>query len=200
MRLKGLACCSVSLAALMLYAAPVAAQAQDSEVQGQDASADQAPGAAADDAAGVEEIVVTGIRRSLQSAQNIRQRSEQIVDAVVAEDIGKLPDFNTAQTAARIPGVQVYRQGGEAQNVLGRGLRTSPRPTTVGRSSPPRRASSRCRTFRPPTSRRSRCSRLPRPISSNRACRAWSTSGLVGRSTSPAASWPARRGGCTRPG
>jgi TonB-dependent receptor len=69
-----------------------------------------------------ESIVVTGIRRSLQSAQNIRRNSEQIVDSVVAEDIGKLPDLNTAQTAARIPGVQVYRQGGEAQNVLVRGL------------------------------------------------------------------------------
>lgn len=78
--------------------------------------------AATNAAAADQTIVVTGIRRSLQSAQNIRRNSQQIVDAVVAEDIGKLPDLNTAQTAARIPGVQVYRQGGEAQNVLVRGL------------------------------------------------------------------------------
>ena len=62
---------------------------------------------AAPGTAGGETIVVTGIRRSLQSAQNIRRNSDQIVDSVVAEDIGKLPDLNTAQTAARIPGVQV---------------------------------------------------------------------------------------------
>jgi TonB-dependent receptor len=68
------------------------------------------------------EIVVSGIRASLESIRNIRRNSDEIVDAVVAEDIAKLPDLNTAQIAARIPGVQVYRQGGEAQNVLVRGL------------------------------------------------------------------------------
>ena len=122
MRLKVLACCSASLAVLALYAAPAAAQTQEPEAQPPEASADQDPDAAETDETTVEEVVVTGIRRSLQSAQNIRRNSDQIVDAVVAEDIGKLPDLNTAQTAARIPGVQVYRQGGEAQNVLVRGL------------------------------------------------------------------------------
>ena len=78
--------------------------------------------ASTETAAESQAIVVTGMRRALQSAQNIRRNSEQIVDSVVAEDIGKLPDLNTAQTAARIPGVQVYRQGGEASNVLVRGL------------------------------------------------------------------------------
>src|SRR4051794_18515143 len=43
-------------------------------------------------AAADQTIVVTGLRRSLQSAQNIRKNSQQIVDSVVAEDIGKLPD------------------------------------------------------------------------------------------------------------
>jgi TonB-dependent receptor len=122
MRLKVLACCSASLAVLALYAAPAAAQTQEPEAQPPEASADQDPDVAETDETTVEEVVVTGIRRSLQSAQNIRRNSDQIVDAVVAEDIGKLPDLNTAQTAARIPGVQVYRQGGEAQNVLVRGL------------------------------------------------------------------------------
>ncbi len=67
-------------------------------------------------------IVVTGLRRSLESAQNIRRNSEQIVDAVVAEDIGKLPDIAVSDTAARIPGIQVERRGGEANRVLLRGL------------------------------------------------------------------------------
>src|SRR5579884_229463 len=78
--------------------------------------------ASTDTAAADQTIVVTGLRRSLQSSRNIRRNSEQIVDSVVAEDIGKLPDLNTAETAGRIPGVQIFRQGGEAQNVLVRGL------------------------------------------------------------------------------
>jgi hypothetical protein len=69
-----------------------------------------------------EAIVVTGLRRSLQSAQNIKRNSQQQIDAIVAEDIGKLPDVNTAETAARIPGLQVIRRGGEADTVLIRGL------------------------------------------------------------------------------
>ncbi|MEG3155066.1 TonB-dependent receptor [Sphingomonas sp. RB1R13] len=67
-------------------------------------------------------IVVTGIRKSLQSAQNLKRNSNQIVDAIVAEDIGKLPDIAVSDTAARIPGVQVERGGGEAGRVLVRGL------------------------------------------------------------------------------
>jgi TonB-dependent receptor len=76
------------------------------------------------------EIVVTGLRRSLQSAQNIKRNSPQIVDAVVAEDIGKLPDITVSDTAARIPGVQVERTGGEASRVLLRGLDRSYYTTT----------------------------------------------------------------------
>lgn len=67
-------------------------------------------------------IVVTGLRRSLQSARNIKRNSPQVVDAIVAEDIGKLPDITVSDTAARIPGVQVERAGGEANRVLLRGL------------------------------------------------------------------------------
>ncbi|WP_375402010.1 TonB-dependent receptor [uncultured Sphingomonas sp.] len=74
-----------------------------------------------DDAVG-EDIVVTGIRASLASSQNLKRNAPQIVDAVVAEDIGKLPDIAVSDTAARIPGVQVVRLGGEAAQVLIRGL------------------------------------------------------------------------------
>ncbi len=77
---------------------------------------------ASEDAPANGEIVVTGLREALESVRAIRRNSDEIVDAVVAEDIAKLPDLNTAQIAARIPGVQVYRQGGEASNVLVRGL------------------------------------------------------------------------------
>lgn len=125
MRSKKLIHCSVSLAALAACAAPAWAQDSSPTPQGGEpgqsnaADANVASTAAEDDG---QSIVVTGLRRSLQSAQNLRRTSPQILDAIVAEDIGKLPDLNTAETAARIPGVQVYRQGGEAQNVLVRGL------------------------------------------------------------------------------
>jgi iron complex outermembrane receptor protein len=86
----------------------------------QNADAPQSPAAAAptDENA----IVVTGMRRSLQSARNVKRNSDQIVDAIVASDIGKLPDIAVSDTAARIPGVQVTRERGEADRVLVRGL------------------------------------------------------------------------------
>lgn len=108
MRLRTLVRCSVSL--IVLSGGVGVAQAQD-------APATEAPAEATDDA-----IVVTGLRQSLQSAQNIRRNADQIVDAVVAEDIGKLPDVAVSDTAARIPGIQVERNGGEASRVLLRGL------------------------------------------------------------------------------
>ena len=123
MRLKPLALCTTSLCVLALAASPVLAQQQPEQPAAPGASAaPREASAQADSANDGQEIIVTGFRAALQSSQNIRRSSPQIVDSVVAEDIGKLPDLNTAETAARIPGVQVYRQGGEAQNVLVRGL------------------------------------------------------------------------------
>src|SRR4051812_6895124 len=58
---------------------------------GQASQASTGPGATAAADAGDDTIVVTGLRRSLQSAQNVKRNSQQIVDAIVAEDIGKLP-------------------------------------------------------------------------------------------------------------
>ncbi|HEX4694670.1 TonB-dependent receptor [Sphingomonas sp.] len=128
MRLKTLVLCTTSLGVLAFSATPTFAQTQpqDGDPGTPAATPPQttpAPGVDNTDAAdNGQDIIVTGIRASLQSAQNIRRNSTQIIDSVVAEDIGKLPDLNTAETAARIPGVQVYRQGGEASNVLVRGL------------------------------------------------------------------------------
>lgn len=92
-----------------------------SATQGQTVTgaATQAP---TSDTTTVGEIVVTGLRRSLQSAQAIKRTAPQQVDAIVAEDIGKLPDIAVSDTAARIVGVQVERGGGEANRVLVRGL------------------------------------------------------------------------------
>jgi iron complex outermembrane recepter protein len=69
-----------------------------------------------------EDIVVTGYRASLGSAQAIKRDSDAIVDAIVSEDIGKLPDNNAAEAISRVPGVQVLRYNDEAGTVLVRGL------------------------------------------------------------------------------
>lgn len=91
------------------------------------------PAEAAEEApADGETIVVTGLRRSLQSAQNIKKNSEQIVDVIVAEDIGKLPDRTVSEALARVPGVTVERAAGEAGDVFVRGLR-DPATTYNGR-------------------------------------------------------------------
>src|SRR5690242_14404407 len=81
------------------------------------ATADPAP----PDEGAMNEVTVTGFRASLESAQSIKRNSVQVVDSVVAEDIGKLPDLSVAETSARIPGIQVIRVAGEASRVLVRG-------------------------------------------------------------------------------
>ena len=127
MRLKSLVLCSTSTA-MLAFASPAWSQTTgpvEETVQAQDVPNDPEAGAPQTDdpvQGEGEEIVVTGFRQSLSSTRNIKRNSEQIVDAIVAEDIGKLPDLAVSDTAARIPGVQVVRQGGEASSVLIRGL------------------------------------------------------------------------------
>jgi iron complex outermembrane recepter protein len=66
-------------------------------------------------------VVVTGIRASAQSSVAIKKNTMEIVDSITAEDIGKLPDANVAETMTRIPGVQGYRYGGEGASTAGAG-------------------------------------------------------------------------------
>ena len=56
------------------------------------------------------EVVVTGLRASLQKSLDIKRDSDGIVDAISSEDIGKFPDSNLATAMERIPGVTVSRQ------------------------------------------------------------------------------------------
>jgi TonB-dependent receptor len=127
MRVKTFVLCSTSAIGFVLAAVPAQAQdtpppPPDTTTQGGTTATDQAGTPAADADNTGDTIVVTGLRRSLQSAQNIKRNAPQIIDAIVAEDIGKLPDTYVSDTAARIPGVQVERGGGEAGRVLVRGL------------------------------------------------------------------------------
>lgn len=68
-----------------------------------------------------EGIVVTGIRASLERGVEAKRRSLEIVDAISAEDLGKLPDQNIAEGLQRITGVQIQRSGGEGNRFQIRG-------------------------------------------------------------------------------
>ncbi|QKX16099.1 TonB-dependent receptor [Microbulbifer sp. YPW1] len=70
----------------------------------------------------MEEVVVRGVRSSVESAQAIKMKTLQVVDSIVAEDIGKLPDNSVAEALQRVTGVQIARANGEASTVLVRGL------------------------------------------------------------------------------
>ena len=77
---------------------------------------------AQDDADQLEEITVTGIRGSLQRAMDIKRDSQGVVDAISAEDIGKMPDTNLAESLQRITGVSIDRSRGEGSKVTVRGF------------------------------------------------------------------------------
>lgn len=75
----------------------------------------------------VEVIEVRGIRRSLAASVNTKRFENSVVDALTAEDIGKLPDSDVGQSLARIPGISVNRTFGQGSSVSIRG--TDPRMT-----------------------------------------------------------------------
>jgi len=89
------------------------------------AVAQTAPVPAADQTAtdtAVEEIVVTGFRKSLDAALNAKRDSVSSVDVIVAEDIAKFPDQNLAESLQRVPGISIVRDGGEGRAITVRGL------------------------------------------------------------------------------
>lgn len=77
---------------------------------------------AQDEAAALEEIVVTGIRGSLTQAMDIKRDASGVVDAISAEDIGKFPDTNLAESLQRITGVSIDRSNNEGNKVSVRGF------------------------------------------------------------------------------
>jgi len=95
---------------------PAVAQAQDTTpAPPGDQSADQS-------GEPVNEIVVSGIRHGIAGAINTKRDETSIVEAVTAEDIGKLPDVSIAESIARLPGLAAQRVGGRAQVISIRGL------------------------------------------------------------------------------
>ncbi|GGD69769.1 TonB-dependent receptor [Lacimicrobium alkaliphilum] len=79
----------------------------------------------------VEKIEVRGMRSSIKESLHIKQNSVQVVDAIVAEDIGKFPDQNVAEALQRITGITITRNAGEGQNVTVRGLGGDYNVTTI---------------------------------------------------------------------
>lgn len=100
---SALARSSSALALLTALSVPALAQAQDSEAQ-------------------VDDIIVTGVRASLDAAMDIKRNSSGVVDAISAEDIGKFPDTNLAESLQRVSGVSINRVNGEGSEVTVRGF------------------------------------------------------------------------------
>ena len=69
-----------------------------------------------------EEVIVTGIRSSLFESLTIKRDARLILEAITAEQIGKMPDQSVAESLQRLPGVQIERRGGEAAQVRIRGF------------------------------------------------------------------------------
>ena len=70
----------------------------------------------------LDEVVVTGLRGSMIASMNIKREAIGVVDAISAEDIGKFPDTNLAESLQRISGVSIDRVGGEGSRVTSRGF------------------------------------------------------------------------------
>jgi len=70
----------------------------------------------------LEEIVVTGIRASLERSLDIKRDATGVVDAISAEDMGDFPDTNLAESLQRITGVSIDRERGEGARITVRGL------------------------------------------------------------------------------
>ncbi len=103
----------VSALATVSFASPVSAQ--DSP-----AAQDAATTAAGTD--DDEAIVITGIRASVNETIAIKRDSSGVVDAISAEDIGKFPDTNLAESLQRVTGVSITRSNGEGSQVTVRGF------------------------------------------------------------------------------
>src|SRR2546430_2294907 len=77
----------------------------------------------------LEEVIVTGYRKSLNAALDLKRDSVGSVDEIVAEDIAAFPELNLAESIQRIAGVSIMRDAGEGRQISVRGL--SPQFTRV---------------------------------------------------------------------
>src|SRR6059058_860932 len=114
----------ISLAVASACAAFLPAYAQDTNgsAAGVATPTDPAVTAPAAEPGGTNTVHVTGIRAAMQSTLNLKRNSDGIVDGIVADDIGKFPDTNLAESLQRISGVSIDRNRGEGAQVTVRGV------------------------------------------------------------------------------
>ena len=112
---------SVALASIVTMSA-TGAYAQTADETTDPATPAQAAEAKKDDVTNIETVTVTGIRAGIEGAIAVKRDSTSIVEAISAEDIGKLPDVSIAESLARLPGLAAQRVAGRAQVVSVRGL------------------------------------------------------------------------------
>ncbi len=111
--------------AWLAAAAPAAAQSAAPQTAPAADAAQPDAGAAAqppEAQGGDNEVVVTGIRASLNAALNLKRDTVSSVDAIVAEDMARFPDQNLAEALQRIPGISIQRDAGEGRAITVRGL------------------------------------------------------------------------------
>ncbi|WP_095012058.1 TonB-dependent receptor [Tsuneonella mangrovi] len=108
---------SVCVSALAISQLATSAYAQDASPP--PASKDTANNSTADNG---NVIVVTGLRKSLNESEAIKRNANGVVDAISAEDIGKFPDANLAESIQRIAGVSIDRKNNEGNGVTVRGF------------------------------------------------------------------------------
>jgi TonB-dependent receptor len=112
-----------ALGLALLMTAPARAQTADAGASvAATATQDNSQAAPQEQAPSDESIVVTGFRASLANSVNIKRNSNQIVDAITAEDIADFPDANLAESIQRLPGVSIDRDNGEGRTITVRGL------------------------------------------------------------------------------
>lgn len=106
-----LLCGAATFLALAATGAPALAQ-----------NADEQAAAAVEGQEQGDDIIVTGIRSSIQTSLDAKRKATSIVEVIAAEDIGLLPDISIADTLARLPGVTAQRVRGRSQQISIRGL------------------------------------------------------------------------------
>lgn len=116
---------SVSLVSAMTLSA-TSAYAQSTEE-----TAEQTPQPAGTEATELDRVTVTGIRAGIEGAISVKRDSTSIVEAITAEDIGKLPDVSIAESIGRLPGLAAQRVAGRAQVISVRGLSPDFSTTTL---------------------------------------------------------------------
>lgn len=119
---------------VILLAGVAAAALYSSNASAQTApAASQASDTPAAESSAQGDIVVTGLRASIQRAQDLKRKADSVVEAVTFEDLGKFSDQNIADALQRVPGVQIIRDdsGGSGDRASVRGLGSQYLQTTI---------------------------------------------------------------------